>query len=394
MLILILILVSLAFPQIKIFSTESNEGAFAIRKLTSNVCFAGRRDEGNNGYDALFGVCSKECRIFVLGSDRDDYSYTVERYGRGCMAGVTTLARGNMDMVLVVFGNDKPETALVLGGNGNDMLWFMRKVKDGYVLVGGVQDKDWDILIIKLGGDLKVLWSKRIGTTAEEYAYGVVEYRNRYYVVGRSNFRGNWDGFFLELTPDAKIVSAKLFGSDSKDYLRYVGIYKNKVLAVGRSEARDTSDVLMVFPESGKYFLYDGGDFDYGRVFTERDNGLLVMGDTYKDGDSDGMALLLDGNFRVIKGFAIGRDGIESIRYLTKEGLFAGYTYSFTLDNDLMIGKFSQECGTFVRPKEFKEVSAKLRFYDYPVKVKNYKLEPLQLSLPIKEINMKTLDPC
>ncbi len=393
MVFLLLAVLSLSFAQVRILSTETNEGAFAVRDLGDHLCFVGRRDSGGDGYDALLGVCGSGCRTYLLSSPSDDYSYTVEEHGRLCVAGITSLARGNMDFVLALFGEGGVEEVLSFGGRGNDMLWFMRKVKGGYVLVGGVQNSDWDILVVKLSEELRPLWVKRFGTRSEEYAYGMVEAGGKYYVVGRSRYRGNWDAFILELSPEGRLLSARLFGSDRKDYLRYVGLFRGEPLAVGRSEALGDSDVLLLIPRSGLYRLYDGGEFDYGRVFRERRDGVVLMGDTYYDGASDGLLLFLDGKLNPVESFAIGGEDVESVRYLDGS-YFAGYTYSFTLDNDVLLGSITGVCRGLVRKKEFHERKAVLEFYPYPLKERAYSFHSLDLKITVKTLKLKELEPC
>lgn len=390
--VLLLLLLSLSFAQVKVLSTERNEGSFAIGSLEDGVCFVGREDRGENNYDALVGVCSDKCKVYSVGSRKDDYSYTVVSFGRACLAGLVTFGRGNMDIALVEFGPNGVRVRSTLGRKADEMLWYMTEVKNGFALVGGVFERNWDILIIRLSRDLKVLWSKRIGTEKDEYAYGVVQKGDKYYVAGRSNFRGNWDGFLLVLSEQGDLLSSSLYGSPKKDYFRYVGLYKGHILAVGRTEERDDSDVLLILPEEGRYYAYDGGDFDYGRVFRETRDGLVLMGDTYKSGDSDGLLLYLNGDFEVKGAYTLGGEGIESVRFLDGSLNFAGYTYSFTLDNDIMIGRLPPKC--LVRRKEVIPVRVKIERFPYPVKEEDYPLESPLLNFKVRKVEIREIDPC
>jgi hypothetical protein len=391
--LLLLLIVSIAFSQLKVLSTEGNEGAFAVKDRGRWFCFAGRKSSENSNYDALLGVCEGGCRIFSVSSPEDDYSYTVEEFGNLCIGGITTLARGSMDIVLTLFGREGILRHIYLGGKEKDMLWFLRRVRGGYLLVGGVQDTDWDILVIKLSEELSILWVKRFSTGAEEYAYGVVEHEGIYFVVGRSNFRGNWDAFILGLSPEGKLLWAKLLGGEGKDYLRYVGTFGNEVLAVGRSELKGDSDLLLLLPRSGLYKLYDGGDLDYGRAFSETKEGLLLVGEIWEGGDSEGMVLHLNTDLKVLKSYALGGEGIESLRHIDGD-LIGGYTYSFTLDNDILLGKFREYCGRFLKRKDFRKRERELRFFPYPLREKDYEIERLNLKLITREIKVREIDPC
>ncbi|EDP74930.1 hypothetical protein [Hydrogenivirga sp. 128-5-R1-1] len=393
MVLLLLVLVSLSFSELLDLSTEENEGAFGIKDMHGWFCFVGRRSSEENGYDALLGVCDGTCKAYSVGSARDDYSYSVESTGNLCLAGVTTLAKGDMDFLLVTFGREGVEETVSMGGEGNDMLWFLRRVEGGYLLVGGVQDEDWDILVVKLNDGLLPVWVRRLGTEFEEYAYGVVEWRGKYYVVGRSNYRGNWDAFVLELSPRGRLLSSKLIGSGSKDYLRYVGLFRGEPLAVGRSETNGDSDVLLFSPRSGLCRLYDGGEFDYGRVFSEDRGRLLLMGDTYGRTHSDGLLLVLDGEFEVVKAYSIGGEDVESVRYLDGR-LFAGYTYSFTLDNDVLLGRVGDSCASLVREVPFRRREGRLEFYRYPLEERDYAFRLLDLGVEVRSIRLKEMEPC
>ncbi|RLJ69773.1 hypothetical protein BCF55_0028 [Hydrogenivirga caldilitoris] len=393
MIAVLLLLFSLAFSGVKVLSSEFNEAAFGIKVAGDGLCFVGRRSSEENGYDALLGFCRDRCRTYLLSSKSDDYSYTVETHGRLCLGGITSLARGNMDLVLVLFGEEGIEEVLSFGGEGNDMLWFIKQVSDGYVLVGGVQGSDWDILVVKLDKDLNLLWAKRLGTGYEEYAYGVAEYGRKYYVVGRSNYRGNWDAFILEISSEGKLLSSKLFGGGGKDYLRYIGLFRGKPLAVGRSETTPDSDVLILLPESGIYKLYDGGEFDYGRVFSADRDTVILMGDTYEGGTSDGLLIFLDGELNLREAFAVGGDDVDSVRYLDGH-VFAGYTYSLSLDNDVLLGDVRHLCKSFVGEKKFREREANLRFFPYPIEERIYDIRPLDLSFGIRSLKLQENSPC
>ncbi len=382
------LLLSVAHSSVFVLSSENNEGAFSVKGFRKGFCFVGRRDT-ERGYDAVLGVCGNRCRVFSVDTSGEDYSYTVQRFAKSCLAGIVR----NKDMALAVFDGRGVHKLLCLGGEGEDMLWFMRKVEDGYLLVGGVLTRDWDVLVVKLSPKLSLNWWVRLGTTAHEYAYGVAEWRGRYWVVGRSNYRGNWDGFVLELSSEGKLLSSSLFGSDRKDYLRYVGVWRGELLAVGRSEVSGDSDVLLLLPRSGLFKLYDGGEDDYGRAFEERHSGLVVVGDTYENGVSDGMVLFLDGDLRVVRGFAVGGEDVESIRFVSG-GFFAGYTYSLTFDNDIVLGELEKTCGGFFREKSFRERSGFLKSYGYPLELRDYGLRVFECEFSWREASFEKLNPC
>ncbi len=384
----ILLLAGLSFSEVLVLSTDLNEASFSVREVRGKVCVAGRIDSDGRGYDALLGTLGGV--FYRVSSERDDYSYTLESFEGSCLAGVTTLERSNMDMCLVSFGEGSPKIERCFGGDGDDMLWYVKKVKGGYLLVGGVYTGNWDILVVKLSDRLELIWVLRLGTERDEYAYGVVQRGSHYYVVGRSNYRSNWDGFLLEISENGQLERARLVGGKGKDYFRFVELFKKEIIMVGRTEAGGSSDVLLCTDRRG-CFAYDCGDFDYGRVFVPWRGGIALMGDTYKEGQSDGLLLFLDESFRVKRSFRIGGEDVESVRFLTPEGWFAGYTYSFTLDNDVMIGNIKNLSGYLFKEKTCSKVKAHVNELPYPLSAKPYELKELNLKFLIYRVTLKKL---
>ncbi|HID05297.1 MAG TPA: hypothetical protein EYP20_05780 [Aigarchaeota archaeon] len=373
-----------------VLSTEWNEGTFAVVERGEKVCLAGRIDSEGRGYDAMVGVLVES--FYRVSSRREDYSYTLESYGEKCIAGITTTGRGNMDIALVTFGDGNPEVVLSLGGTGEDMLWYMRKVENGYVLVGGVRFVNWDILVIKLNDDLEPEWHLRIGTERNEYAYGVAEREGFYYVVGRSDYRLGWDGFILTLSQEGLLKSAKLLGTEGKDYLRYVEVLDGFLLSVGRTEVDGDSDVLLC-DERDRCVIYDVEEFDYGRVIVKGEGGFVLAGDTYVGGQSDGLLIFLDTELNPVSCVGVGGDNHDSIRSLTPKGTFAGYTYSFTLSGDAIVGR-GGVCEKASHMLRCKRKHFNVERLPFPVVSKPYELTKLSLKLSIYPLEMETIKPC
>ncbi len=389
------VFLSIASAQVSFFllSSDYNEGAFAVKERDTNLCFAGRKDSKHRDYDALLGICSGKCESFILSSPQEDYSYTVETFKNFCVAGVVTLCDGDMDMLVVVYSKEGIRGKVYLGGKLQDMLWYLKRVDGGYLAVGGVQDGDWDILVLKLDEELKLLWTKRFGTSAQEYAYGAVEWRGRYIVVGRSNYRGNWDGFFLELSSTGELVDSYLFGGNGKDYLRYIGLVEGEPLAVGRTESTGDSDVLLIFPKMGKFVVYDSGSFDYGRAFELTDRGLVLVGDIYRDGSFEGFILFLDKELNPVEGYALGGYDTESLRFIDGK-YFVGYSYSFTMDNDVLLGSLEGSCPGFLEKVNFHRKRGSLKFWEYPLSLRQYRLERFGCEFSISRANLRVIKAC
>ncbi len=380
---------------IGVLGTESNEGAFSVKGLGEGFCFVGRKENGARGYDALLGFCgSRGCRVFGAGTVGDDYSYSVETYGDMCLALITSFTGSDSDISLVLYDSEGVKRILSAGGRGDDMGWFLRKVKDGYLVVGGVNLRGWDILVVKYDQHLNLLWSLVLGTERNEYAYSAVESKGVYYIVGRTDFRGNWDGFILTVSRDGLPGGSWLIGSRAKDYLRFIGRVGERLMAVGRTEARGESDILIFSPLTQFYRIIDCGEYDYGRAFYEGGNLIVLGGDLVKGGDNQGFILFLDRRLNLIGGYSIGGEDVESLRMVERGGLIAGYTYSFSMDNDLLIGGFSKKCPSFVKPESFRLVGGRMDMLRIPLSVREYRVERKSLSFSFSEIKLRKRFSC
>ncbi len=374
-----------------VLGTEANEGAFSVREMSGGLCFVGRKDNGEKGYDALLGFCrGKDCRVFAFGGKGDDYSYSVESYGDSCLALVTTFMGGDMDITLVAYNGDGIKRSVSFGGEGRDMGWFVRKVEDGYLVVGGVLRDNWDILVIKFDHSLRILWHVLLGTIADEYAYSAVDQDGVYYIVGRTDFRGNWDGFVLSVSEGGRPGGGWIVGSEKKDYLRYIGLAGRRLMAVGRTETAGESDILIYFPLEGSFRIFDSGGYDYGRGFVQKGSRIALVGDHSRGGDLQGFVLFVDERLKPLEGYSVGGEDVESLRFIDGQGLLvAGYTYSFSLDNDLMVGGFASSCGNLVKSLSFVTARGRIEISRYPYLQKDYSIVKKDLELVAEEVRLK-----
>ena len=391
--VLNLFLPSLSFPQVWLVSSPENEGGFGVKVLKDKVCFVGRRFSPETLYDALLGVKEDDrFSFFLWETSGDDMVYAVEVYGKGCVALVVTTARGNMDLALVGF-NGGTRTLRFLGTDLDEMMWFVRKVPNGYILVGGVKERDWDIWVLLLDGELNILKSLRMGTGGNEYAYSVAYLEGKYYLVGRTDYRGNWDGFYLVLGEDLRPLKSKIVGTDGKDYFRYVGVFGGRVIAVGRTEKREDSDLLLFSVGEGTHRVYDVGSLDYGRVILERPYGFLVLGETETNGDREGLVLSLDQDLEPLRAYLFGGEGVESIRHAEGD-IFVGYSYSFSLTGDLFLGVLRRGCGRVFRPTPVLHGKTDLSLLPMPLGVMEHPVQDLKVSSKTRRVHYKPVDLC
>ncbi len=402
--VLFLILtVCFSFSQtLTIFQSQDNEAFFAVARSDTGLCLAGRTYKDGT-YHALLGV---EGDFYRLKSE--SYSYTVESFSGTCLFGGVVLDEGGFDIFLLWKGGGWH--SIRLGTRHRDMLWFMRRLREGYALVGGVREaNDWDILVVKLSTELEPLWALRLDGGGREYAYGVASLKGRLFVVGRSDTRGNWDAFLAVIDENSgRLLSSRLLGTDRKDYLRFVEVWRDKVLAVGRTEFRDggteypterNSDImLLVFSAEGRlldYRVWGGDGYDYGRVLIPSSDGLFLLGESSSDsaGETDGLILRLSEDLFLKEAFLVGGEAIESIRHgaqLEEDFVFVGYTYSYSLDNDALVGYGIPPCARSVKLlrlypyiKEWgfklRAVPVRLRVSSWPVSLSRERLRLIEL---------------
>ena len=389
----VLLVWSLALSQILLLSSPDNEGGFGIKDIKRGLCIAGRRETEEDLYDALLGYVSEGSVLFYLwGTESDEMVYSAEAFSDGCLFPVVTTFRGNMDVAFVSL-KDEVRTIKVLGSDLDEMVWFIKRTGEGYLAVGGVRERDWDIWVLFLDRKLNPVKSLRLGTPAEEYAYGAVFSEERIYAVGRTNFRGNWDGFVVVLNADGKLLKAEFVGTQGKDYFRYAGLIRGEVLAVGRSETDGDSDIFMFSPIYGRYWFYDVGTFDYGRAVLEKPFGYLVLGETEVEGNREGLLVVLDRNKEPLRAYLLGGDGPESVRHGDGDAII-GYTYSFSLSGDLFFGRPERSCVSVLRPYPVLRSERSVMRGGLPLKVTDHPLREVSLKPSFKRVFYTPLDLC
>ncbi len=411
---LLTLLIGTCFSQIILFQGPQNEAFFSVEHTGKKLCISGRiyRD---GYYHALLGIGDS---FYYLGEE--SYSYTVETFKGECLFGTVIIDQKGFDIQLL--WKEKNWKAVRLRGDSRDMLWFIKRVKDGYILTGGVRKEDWDILVIKLSKELKPLWSFKLGNRSEEYAYGVASLKGRLYLVGRTNYRDNWDAFLIILNAETgEVIVSKLIGTDKKDYLRFIDIIDGGIAAVGRTEfknredtyptMRDSELLLLKFSPEGRlldYRVWGGEGYDYGRVLIKSDESIFLLGESSSKsvGETDGLIAELSRNWFLKKICLWGGEGIESIRHaipFNNTFLFVGYTYSFSMDNDALLG-MGMPCrkakSSFRRYYPYLEVSTfPITRSPYPIKLISPHVIPksfeLQVKyLPISQKSRKNLGIC
>ncbi|GAB6066391.1 hypothetical protein JCM9492_14840 [Aquifex pyrophilus] len=319
---------------------------FSLSYEKGVLCITGRHTEEKES--ALLGY---NLRFFTLDLGEGSYSYTVQVVHDKCLAGVVYIKKERENVALVLYKRDLLRV-IKLPFKGGLMLWQVLRTDEGFILVGGIRERDWDAFIAKLSRDFKVIWSRRLDFS-EEYFYSVEKAGGVIYAVGRIK-RKDWDGLIVEFTEEGKILESYTLGGAYKDYLRFVNEVNGKVIAVGRSEDEEGDSDLLVY-DFGSYYLYDIGEYDYGRAVSEYGRGFIVAGETRFRGNNDGLFLILDDNFKPMKAYRLGWEGTDAVRFMDFP-FFTGYTYSFSFNPSLLFGIFSED----MEETDVKEVKRKL----------------------------------
>ena len=333
-----------------------HEVGFFTKYENYTLCTVGRRE--NEKEEALLGY---NLRFFPF--KIPSYSYTVEVVNKNCLAGVVSEGK----IALVLYGKDGVKKVYEFSSKGYLMLWQTIKTKEGYFLVGGIKQKDWDAFIAFLDKSFNVVWKKRLNFS-EEYFYSVAQRQGKVYAVGRVKRKGNWDALVCVFSEEGKLLESFSLGSKGKDYFRFVKNLGGKVIAVGRSENEFGDSDFLIY-DFKNYYLYDVGEYDYARAVNVYGGGYVIAGETRFNGNNDGVFLLLDENFEPIRAFKLGWENTDAVRFMDGQ-FFTGYTYSLSFSADLILGVFSEDFER-VEVKKVKRTlkKRKIRLKEVPFKL-------------------------
>ncbi|MCL2317474.1 MAG: hypothetical protein FWC44_00250 [Methanomassiliicoccaceae archaeon] len=172
-------------------------------------------------------------------------------------------AKGSYDAVAVKFNNDGvKQWAINFGGAGFDFFSLIIPVSDGFVAVGSIGEEsipgtdldpgstpkgDSDAVIVKFNNDGIKQWAKNFGGEGNDYLYSVISVSDGYIAVGGSqaasipgtdfdpgvSSRGNYDAVIVKFNNEGIKQWAKSFGGAGDDYYYSVAAVSGGVVAVG-----------------------------------------------------------------------------------------------------------------------------------------------------------------
>ena len=321
-------------------------------------CIAGKISKERE--EVLLGY---KLKFFKYKLGDSSFSYTVVDTENFCISGVSFYENKRLKGALLKY-RDSVIDKKVFYSDGDVMVWSVSRNKSGFLVAGGIKRKNWDCFLAYFDENFNLKRALSFNGF-QEYFYSCTEFKEKTYCVGRIKYKENWDGLIVELSENGKVLSSFTVGSKGKDYFRHVKVIEGKLFAIGRSEEEGNSDVLIYDILSGNYYLYDIGEYDYGRAIEKYGNGYIVAGETRINGDGEGFFLLLDEKFNPLRAYIIGGYENDGVRYLDNL-FFVGYTYSYSFTADGLAGIFSEN---------FKRVKVKRVFRKLNLRKVNLKLK-------------------
>lgn len=206
---------------------------------------------GTSYYDGGYRVLVNGDRVFVVGY--------INSHGAnsGISGGVVIKLDKdlNVDWVLLV---DNP---------GEDAVYSITKVTDGYLITGRVEGSDgWSGygFVAKIDAQGNVLWKKRINLNYSRIVSAVETGDGDYILVGWWGGKSNTDGFIIKLTKDGVFEDGKWIRGSGVDSLSRVTPIGNKnyayeYLAGGSTTTSGSglTDFLLVRFDKGLDYIYD-----------------------------------------------------------------------------------------------------------------------------------------
>jgi hypothetical protein len=244
----------------------------------------------------------------AYGLDASDYANSVIATSDG---GFVILAE-----TINFIGNDKNSDILIIkvdaegviqwskvfGGNNTDYAYSIQQTKEGGYIVGGETNSygagEWDFYLLKLKADGAVEWSKTYGESGTDFGRYAQQTPDGGYIIGGNTVNYRAEGFdicLIKVDLNGEIEWTKVYGGAGTDYLLNLKIVGEKgFVVVGYTNSSDllSEDVLvMKFNYSGNIVwtkVYGSPMNDYGVALTViSDNDIIIGGSTKGFGTTD-----------------------------------------------------------------------------------------------------------
>lgn len=243
----------------------------------------------------------------------------------------------------------------IIGENKDEIATYISPTHDGgYIVVGTTQSiglegenvenqQKRNILVVKLGGDGQIEWTRVLGKEGDNYAGCVIQTSDGgYLVVGSALYSEpeDYDAYVIKLDQYGEVEWENFYGYGGKDRAEFVQeVEDNGYIICGYTQNTDRGDFdFLVFKIS------ENGNNEWSKAFgsTKDDIGMCVKstfdgnyiftGYTSKDGDPDGYVAYLSSTGNILWQKQIGgtkEDYFQSIEQTYDGGYVAvGYTNS------------------------------------------------------------------
>ena len=286
----------------------------------------------------------------TYGGTGQDYAYSIQQTSDGgyIVAGMGDTFDFDKDLWVLKLNSDGT-VAWQKAYRGDDIsASFIQQTSDGGYIVLGVIFNDATrkkyFLVLKLNSDGTVAWQqKAYGETGYEYANSIQQTSDGgYIVVGGSNV-ANEDVLVLKLNSDGTVVWQKTYGGTKSDSASSIQQTSDEgYIVVGNTYSFGTGSGDFWILKLNSYGTvawqktYGGTSYDYASSIQQTsDEGYIVVGNTYSFGTGSGdfwiLKLNSDGTVAWQKTYGgTSYDFANSIHQTSDGGyIVAGYTYSF-----------------------------------------------------------------
>ncbi|MEM6265690.1 MAG: caspase family protein [Bacteroidota bacterium] len=256
---------------------SGSANAWAAR-LTSNGNLVWQRSFGGKKFDEAKSVAEMVNGDLVLAGHSQSFG------------------RGKKDAWMLRLGpNGEEKWRKSLGGAGNDAAYDIEALSTGEVMICGftesVGNGRADMLVMKVGGDGKMIWKRNFGGAQNENGEALVPGPNgTWYVAGWTGSvgKGSLDGSLWHLDKAGKLLWQKTYGATGKDVCYDIGIGPTGDLAlVGTSNSFSPGNKelwLLQLDLQGNVIRQKHSNApkdEYGHALAlTHDGGLLVGGST------------------------------------------------------------------------------------------------------------------
>ncbi|HQQ96456.1 MAG TPA: hypothetical protein PLX35_04300 [Cyclobacteriaceae bacterium] len=293
------------------------------------------------------GYQESDFRIYGGDSlDRAIYLAPMKKSGY-MMTGMSSSFGRKEDALIVRLDNAlNPVWQRTYGGNGLDFAWGVQQLSEGGYMMAGFTNSfgsgGLDSWILRLDNKGDTVWTKTVGGAKDERAVLVIQtYDGNFVVIGQTDSWGNGstDVLLMKISGQGKLLWTKTFGGEKSDRgFNVLEMANHDLILSGISENNehhDTDALLIRTTSSGdliwkKTYGHAGVDVSHFLLVRDNQNILLAGYTAYQSGLHEPLLVEVDGNGNLLKQATYRFDGDARIMsgYLNKRNEFIGIGYA------------------------------------------------------------------